>query len=180
MLVNSLAAPPYDPTNRFFDLNLGGGILLDMNSYGISWAHSLWGKPESIVGLPHIGETGTDDTSAVILRFDEGQLASIVASQEAYDVKDAVIYGTTGRIDVHPPWYKGSGMTVHRQGEEPETILMPFEDGWNGYEYEAREVMNCISVGKIESEIMPLDETLSIMQTMDRLREEWGLKYPND
>lgn len=180
MLVNSLAAPPFDPANRFFDLNLGGGILLDMNSYGISWAHSLWGQPESIVGLPHMGETGTDDTSAVILRFDGGQLASIVASQESYDVKDAVIYGTTGRIDVHPPWYKGSGMTIHRQGREPETIMMPFEAGFNGYEYEAREVMNFIRAGKIDSEIMPLAETLSIMQTMDALREQWGLRYPTE
>jgi predicted dehydrogenase len=180
MIVNSLAAPPYDPANRFFDLNLGGGILLDMNSYGISWAHSLWGKPESIVGLPHIGQTGTDDTSAVVLRFDGGQLASIVASQESYDVKDAVIYGTAGRIDVHAPWYKGSGMTIHRRGQEPETMLMPFANGFNGYEYEAREVMACIRAGKIESEIMPLAETLSIMETMDTLRDEWGLRYPGE
>ncbi|MDX1412755.1 MAG: Gfo/Idh/MocA family oxidoreductase [Candidatus Promineifilaceae bacterium] len=180
MLVNSLAAPPFDPANRFFDLNLGGGILLDMNSYGISWAHSLWGVPECVTGLAHFGETGTDDTAAIVLRFAGGQLASIVASQEAYDVKDAVIYGTAGRIDVHPPWYKGSGMTIHRLGHEPETIIMPFEDGYNGYEYEALEVMNCIHKGKIESEIMPHNESLAIMQTMDKLRAQWGLKYPTE
>ena len=57
---------------------------------------------------------------------------------------------------------------------------MPFEEGFNGYEYEAREVMACISAGKIDSEIMPLKQTLSIMQTMDTLRDEWGLLYPND
>ncbi len=138
------------------------------------------GSPQSVLGLTHIGDTGTDDTSAVLLQFDEGQLASIVASQESYDVKDAVIYGTDGRIDVHPPWYKGSGMTIYRTGEEPQTITLPFEEGFNGYEYEARETMNCIAAGKIESEIMPLAETLSIMETMDTLREAWGIKYPGE
>ncbi len=180
MLVHSLAAPPFDPENRFFDLNLGGGILLDMNSYGISWAYSLWGAPEQVTGLPSIGETGTDDTSAVILKFPTGQLATIVASQVSYDVKDAVVYGTEGRIDVHEPWYKGSGITLHRAGLEPEIIIMPFEEGFVGYEYEAREVMACIGDGKIESAVMPLDETLSIMKTMDEIRAQWGLEYPAD
>ena len=51
-------------------------------------------------------------------------------------------------------------------------------DGFNGYEWEALEVINCIQPGKTESEIMPLDETISIMKTMDTVREQWGHKFP--
>jgi dihydrodiol dehydrogenase / D-xylose 1-dehydrogenase (NADP) len=48
----------------------------------------------------------------------------------------------------------------------------------NGYNYEAAEVANCVRAGKLESDIMPLDESLSIMQTMDAIRAQWGMKYP--
>jgi hypothetical protein len=48
----------------------------------------------------------------------------------------------------------------------------------NGYNYEAEEVMSCLRSHKIESEVMPLDETLSIMKTLDRIRAQWGLRYP--
>jgi len=49
---------------------------------------------------------------------------------------------------------------------------------YNGYEFEATEVMECIQAGKTESKIMPLDETLSIMKTLDSVREQWGHKFP--
>jgi hypothetical protein len=48
----------------------------------------------------------------------------------------------------------------------------------NGYNYQAAEVMACLRAGKLESEIMPLDESVSIMRTMDEIRAQWGLTYP--
>jgi hypothetical protein len=50
----------------------------------------------------------------------------------------------------------------------------------NGYNYEALEVARCLKAGKLESDIMPLDETRAIMVTMDTIRDQWGLKYPMD
>jgi len=67
-------------------------------------------------------------------------------------------------------------MTISREGHEPDTIT-PELIG-NGYNYEAAEVQRCVKAGKIESEIMPHAETISIMETMDTLRSQWGLKYP--
>jgi hypothetical protein len=55
---------------------------------------------------------------------------------------------------------------------------MPFAG--NGYQYEAAEVMACLRAGKLESDLMPLDETLSLMETMDALRAQWGLRYPGE
>jgi predicted dehydrogenase len=68
-------------------------------------------------------------------------------------------------------------MTLFRDDQEPELISLPLE-GFNGYEYEAMEVMNCIKEGKTESDIMPLDETISIMETLDTVREQWGHEFP--
>ena len=175
--INFLAKPPYDPTNRWFDLNLGGSVLLDTASYSISWASSLFGEPEAITGLASFGETGVDNQTSMVMRYSGNQLVSLMSSQISYDDKDAILFGSTGKIVVHSPWYKPDTMTLYREGNEPEEIHIPM-NGFNGYEWEALEVMNCIQAGKTESEIMPLDETISIMKTMDTVREQWGHKFP--
>ncbi|MBW1674920.1 MAG: Gfo/Idh/MocA family oxidoreductase [Deltaproteobacteria bacterium] len=175
--INFLAKPPFDLKNRFFDLNLGAGVLLDTASYGVSWASSLFGEPEAVTGLASFGESGADYQTSLVLRYSMGELVCLMSSQISYDDKDAVLFGNTGKIVVHSPWYKPIKMTLHVEGKDPELISLPL-DGYNGYEYEAMEVMNCIKAGKTESDIMPLDETLSIMKTLDSVRNQWGHKFP--
>jgi predicted dehydrogenase len=177
LIANFVATVPFDLTNRFFDVNLGASALLDLGSYGVSWAYSLFGRPDQVTGLTRFGESGADYRSACILTFPGGQLATVTCCQTSYDVKEAVIYGSAGKIEVGEPWYKPAAMTLHRTGREPESIQMPL-DGYNGYEYEACAVMDCIERGQTECPEMPLDETISIMQTLDTLRAQWGFKYP--
>ncbi|MCD6425651.1 MAG: Gfo/Idh/MocA family oxidoreductase [Anaerolineales bacterium] len=175
--VNFLATAPFDLNNRFFDINLGASVLLDTASYGVSWSSSLFGEPEAVTGLATIGESGADYQVALVLRYKEGQLASLMSSQISYDEKDAILFGEKGKIVIHSPWYKPETMTLYLQGKEPELITLPL-GGYNGYEYEAMEVMNCIKAGKTESDIMPLNETISIMKTLDTFRDQWGHKFP--
>lgn len=177
MTINFIAQVPYDLDSRFFDIDLGAGVLLDIASYGVSWASSLFGEAEAVTGLATFGESGADYQTALVLRYPEGKLVNLITSQVSYDVKDAVIFGSDGKIEVHAPWYKPTRMTLHKKGKAPAEILMPLET-YNGYEYEALEVMNCIRAGKLESEVMPLDESLSIMKTLDTVREQWNFKYP--
>lgn len=175
--INFMSKPPFDLSNRFFDINLGAGVLLDTASYGVSFASSLFGNPEAVTGLAYFGESGADYQTSLVLRYSEGQLVCLMSSQISYDDKDAVIFGETGKIVVHSPWYKPTKMTVYVEGKEPELFEMPL-GRFNGYEFEAMEVMNCIQAGKLESEFMPLNETLSIMKTLDSVREQWGHKFP--
>lgn len=177
VVINFIAKPPFDPKNRFFDLNLGAGVLLDTGSYGISWAYSLFGAPEQVTGLAYFGESGADYRSSVLMKFPAGQLATITCCQVSYDVKEAVIYGSKGKIEIHDPWYKPFAMTVSEEGRTPERVDMPLGK-YTGYEYEACAVMDCIAADKTECEVMPLDETLSIMRTLDGVRSQWGFKYP--
>jgi predicted dehydrogenase len=162
-----IATAPPDPKNRFHDIELGAGVLLDLGSYGISWAYSLFGSPEEAMGLASFGETGADYQSACILRFGEGQIATVSTSMISYDVKDAVVYGTTGKILIHDPWYKPTAVTLYREG-----------NSYNGYEYEATAVMDCIRQGRTECETMLLDESLAIIQTLDDIRKQWNFVYP--
>ena len=177
VVINFIAKPPFDLKNRFFDLNLGAGVLLDTGSYGVSWAYSLFGAPEQVTGLAYFGESGADYRSSVLMKFPAGQLATITCCQVSYDVKEAVIYGSRGKIEIDDPWYKPFAMTVSEEGKTPERIDMPLGP-YTGYEYEAFAVMDCIAAGKTECEVMPLDETLSIMHTLDGVRAQWGFKYP--
>jgi predicted dehydrogenase len=177
MVVNFATTTPFDPKNRFFDMHLGAGVLLDIGSYGVSWAFSLLGKPRQVTGLAYIGPSGADYSSAALLKYPQGQLVSIMCSQVSYDYKEAVIIGSHGRIEVHDPWYKPTSMTVYVEGKEPETIEFPLGK-FNGYEYEALAVMECIQAHKTECDIMPLDETLDIMLVLDDLRSQLGIKYP--
>ena len=156
MSINFIAKPPYDLNNRFYDINLGAGVLLDTGSYGISLASSLFGTPKDVVGLAYIGESGADYQSSYVLKYDQGQLVSIMCSQISYDVKECFIFGSEGKIVVHDPWYKPTKMTVHREGHEPELIEMPL-NGYNGYEFEAMAVMDCIRKGMTECKVIPLD-----------------------
>jgi predicted dehydrogenase len=179
MIINFVAKAPYDPKNRFFDVALGAGVLLDTGSYGISWAHQILGQPEQVVGLAHVGESGADYRSAYILKYAAGQLVTITCCQTSYDVKEAVVYGSKGKLALHDPWYKPTAMTLHVEGQKPEQIEMPL-GCFNGYEYEACAVMDCIAAGQAECAVMPLDETLAIMKIMDGLRRQWGFRYPSE
>lgn len=166
----------FDPAGRLFDPALGGGALLDIGCYCIALASMLFGKPSQINGVAHLGETGVDEQCAMTLAYPKGQLAVLSSAIRTNTPHEAILCGTVGRIKIHSPWWKPTVMTLWRDGHDPEEISAPFEG--NGFNYEALETMERIQDGKLESAILPLDETLEIMRTMDALRAQWGLKYP--
>lgn len=166
----------FDPAHRLFAPELGGGALLDVGIYPVSFASMILGAPVEVTSLAHLGATGVDEQSAILLRYQAGQLAVIAAAVRTDIPSEAIIMGTTGRIRVHAPIYCPVRLTLSRPEQGDEIIDAPLEG--NGYNYQALEVMNCLRAGKLESQIMPLDETLAIMKTMDKIRAPWGLKYP--
>ena len=161
---------------RLFDPALGGGALLDIGIYPISLASMIFGRPTRITGLAEIGPTGVDEQAAIVLGHPKGQLAVLHNSIRANTFQEASIIGTRGRIRLHRGWWKGSDMTITLDQGGEEFLDFPFTG--NGYQFEAEAFMKCMRDGETDNKIMPLDETLSIMKTMDALRAQWGLKYP--
>lgn len=168
----------FDPKGRLFDPALGGGALMDVGVYPISLASMLFGAPSAVTGLATLGETGVDEQSSMLLRFGKGELAVLSTAIRTQTAHEANIYGTTGRIRIESPWWIPKVITVHRDGEKAKSLASGY-DG-NGYNYEAIEVERCVRAGRTESDIMPLDETLTVMRTMDTLRAQWGVKYPQE
>jgi hypothetical protein len=105
---------------------------------------------------------------------------------------EAEIFGSNGYIKIHEPWLRPRIVTLAKPpalGSDTRLIYdgIPFDKQTihppthgNGYNYEAAEVGRCIRASQHESPVMPLAETLSIMETIDTIRGQWGLTYPNE
>jgi len=161
---------------RLFGPEFGGGALLDVGVYPVSLASLLFGTPTSILGTANLGPTGVDEEAAILLGHERGQLALLHTAVRLETVQEAILTGTHGRIRIHAPWWCPGALTISREDQPDERMEFPIPG--NGYEYEAQEVMNCLRAGRLESPLMPLDESLAIMRTLDSLRAQWGLKYP--
>lgn len=164
------------PEHRLFDPHLGGGALLDVGVYPVSLASMIFGEPERIVSMADIGQTGIDEQSAMIFGYAQGQLALLSSAIRTSTPHEAVVSGTRGQIRIHSPWWRCSRLTVSVNGKPDEVLDLPYEG--NGYTHEAAEVGRCLRSGELESPVMPHAETLSILRTMDQVREQWNLKYP--
>ena len=169
-----MAGPQANP--RLFDPALGGGALLDIGVYPVSLASMIFGKPSQITGRAKIGPAGVDEQSEMLLNYPRGRHAALSCSLLANTSNEALIEGAAGRIRIHPPFFMSDAMTLARDGHTEELLRFPFEG--NGYQFEAIEFMNCLRARKTESQIMPLEETLGIMKTLDALRAQWGVRYP--
>ena len=164
-----------NPKGRLFDLALGGGGLLDIGIYPISYASMIFDtQPATISSQAHIGETGVDEQAAMVFGYDKGQLALISCGVRIKTPHEAKILGTDGMITV--PQFWDARTAILSTGDKEE--VMTLECAGNGYECEAAEVARCVRAGKLESDLMSHDDTLANMQTLDAIREQWGLKYP--
>lgn len=167
----------WDPSSRLLDPAYAGGGLLDVGCYCVSLASLVFGRqPVRISGLAHLGETGVDEHSAVVLGYDQGELALLASGVRTNTPQDAVIMGTEGFIRIHPPFWLSSRVSLTLGEQEPITVDCPYAG--NGYNCEAAEVARCVREGRIESETMSHAESLAILETMDAIRAKWGLRYP--
>jgi len=167
----------WNPESRLFNPELAGGALLDIGVYAVSYASMVFNsaQPSKIVSIAHIGETGVDEEFSAILAHQNGAIATLTGFIRTTMPNDVWIIGTKGRLYI-PHFWNASSVTLYVDGKVEELFELPYE--FNGYNYEAAYAMRCLMEGRIESDIMPLDESLQIMKTMDTLRGQWDLKYP--
>jgi predicted dehydrogenase len=167
---------PSDPNHRLFAPSLGGGALLDLGIYPVSFAHMVLGEPSRITAVSDPAFTGVDATTSVILQYPSGAHAVLTTSLAAASNNPAAIYGTEARLELDGWFYTPTSFgVVARDGTVLESYDPP--DGGRGMEYEAIEVGRCLREGLTESPLMPLAETLAVMGTMDEIRHQIGLDY---
>jgi dihydrodiol dehydrogenase / D-xylose 1-dehydrogenase (NADP) len=169
----------FDINNRLFNPTVGGGALLDVGVYPITYAVDLMeALPEQIVSSAHLGNSHVDEQNVIILRFKEGALADLSSGIAADLGKDAVIVGDLGKIVVPSFWRAENAKLYDAEENLSEEIHIPFTS--NGFEYELEEVNRCLRDGKKESDRNALQDTFNIIKIMDEIRSQWGLVYPNE
>ena len=166
------------PQSRLFNPELAGGALLDLGIYPLAFSALLLGEPTEISSLANIGTTGVDEQSAYVLKHQDGELSILASALRTQTSMSAWVYGTHGRIHLPKQFWRAKEMILYRNEMAPEHIHLPYEG--NGYQFEAQEVVDCLRSGKTESEIMPLRDSVSLMGTMDTIRRQWGLTFPNE
>jgi predicted dehydrogenase len=154
-----------DRAHRLFAPELGGGALLDLGVYAVSFASMVLGEPTRVLALADPAFTGVDAQTSILLGYESRAHAVLTTTLRAKGPTRAAIVGTEARIEIDGPFYQSNAFTLTpRQGEPQRWAGSPAEVGLR---HEADEVARCIREGLLESPLMPLDETVAIMRTMD-------------
>lgn len=154
-----------DPNSRLFAPGLGGGALLDLGIYPVSFASMVLGRPERIVAMVDPAFTGVDGQTSMLFGYESGAQAILTCTVSAESPTRAAIVGTDARIEIDGPFYRPSSFElISRNGERKR--FEPAHEG-HGLRHQADEVARCLSQGLLESPVMPLDETVAIAETMD-------------
>jgi predicted dehydrogenase len=168
---------PPNPQSRLYSPELGGGALLDLGIYPVSFASLVLGTPTSVTAVADFTETGVDAQTSILLRYATGAHAVLNTTLGAKTPTTATINGTEARIELATSFYRPTTFQViSPTGEVIETWDEP-EVG-NGLRHQAAEVGRCLEAGQLESTVMPLAESVTIMETMDEVRRQVGLQYP--
>jgi predicted dehydrogenase len=177
---------PEHLTPRLWRPESGGGALLDLGIYPISLFARLFGKEKQVTARGVLTSDGVDLTTTAIFEYQDGAQALMTTSMETSGSVNASIIGTKGRIEIERMFYEQTTFTVHENdltaapGIPTQVSKYEAKIEGRGMQYQALEVERCIHAGLTESPIMSLDETISIMQTMDEIRTQTGVKYPGE
>jgi predicted dehydrogenase len=167
---------PYDPSDRKFNLDLGGGSLLDIGIYPVIDALYFIGVPSDIVAKASFSQTGTEDSISIIFRYDDGRMATLYSSFRTAGGIGCDLLCENGNLLFSRARDMSQCLTVAMNKEESkEYSLLP--EGM-GYQYEAMEVMKCLDEGKLQSDIVPHSFSIDLMNTLDRIRDAAGIVYP--
>ncbi|MEV8252442.1 Gfo/Idh/MocA family oxidoreductase [Rhodoglobus sp. NPDC076762] len=166
-----------DPLHRINNPLLGGGALLDLGIYPVSFAHDILGAPSSVVAIATKTETNVDRQLAMIFSYGTEAQAVIQSTLDLRGPTRAVIVGTEGRIEIAETWY---APTTYTRFDGQGNVVEEF-DGTvtgRGMQFQAAELERLVTAGEIANDILSPSESIEIMHTLDEIRRQIGLTYP--
>ncbi|MEO6880488.1 MAG: Gfo/Idh/MocA family oxidoreductase [Mycobacteriaceae bacterium] len=169
---------PEDPTDRFWDPAQGGGALLDLGVYLVSFAQLVLGDPDRVVAHGSRAETGVEREASLLLGYDDGRAATLSMSLRSPMPGGARVFGTAGWIDVPPRFHHPSRLVLHRHGHDPQTLELP--PTGRGYSHQFAEVARCLGAGLTESPRMPLADTVAVMDVLTEAATQLGVTQHED
>lgn len=168
-----------DPAHRLNALELGGGALLDLGIYPISFAVDVLGLPESVSAVARLSDAGSDAEVATLFVHPGGALSTTVSSSRGAGANTAQIVGTEARIEIDRVWYTPTSFRVVSPDGD---VLEEFDgtvDG-RGMQFQAEAAERFVAAGALSSDVLPIDETVAIMGVLDEVRRQIGVVYPGE
>ncbi len=160
---------------RLTDLNYAGGALLDLGIYPISFAFMVLGKPEKITAKAVV-ENGVDLQSSAIFEYSSGREAVINTVMNAKSPTTASINGIKARLELATSFYSPTSMRLIY--DDGRTVEFNRDYRGHGLREQAIYFEKMLISGKKESQLLPISETIEIMECLDEIRNQIGLKYP--
>jgi len=167
----------YHPEKRLYNVELGGGSLLDIGIYPIFMSLMALGKPSEIKTMASFCATGAEESIMMSFTYPGGEIASLVSSFACHSSTQTEFSFENGFVRLNRRFYCPTTLTYWKSFEEEKALT--FEKGVGfGYELEAAHVMDCLDSGNIESDLMPLSLSADLMEIMDRVRKDAGIIFP--
>lgn len=160
--------------SRLLNPNLAGGSLLDIGIYPVFLAYLLLGKPSEILATANFYKTGVEKQVSIIFKYDNAQ-AHLYSALTANTETSSEIAGDKGILKLETRWHEAEGYYIEKSREK-EYFIMPKLG--IGYTYEIEEVHKCIANNQIESKLWSHQNSLDLIQLLDKIREKTNIVFP--
>lgn len=167
----------YNMQNRFFNMNLAGGAMLDIGVYALSIVRSFMSeKPDEIVSQWKPSPTGSDEQATILLKNSKDEMATVALSMHSKQPKRAMISCEKGYIEIME--YPRASKAVIVDAESGNTREIAAGQTENALYYEMMDME--AAVKNADASEMKLEYSRDVMDTMTRLRKDWNMKYPDE
>lgn len=175
--VNFGSFKEYDMNNRFFNMNLAGGALLDIGVYALSIVRGFMdGAPEEIKSQWKPSPTGSDEMATILLQNAKGQMATVALSLHSKQPKRAMISCEKGYIEIME--YPRAGRAVIVDAATGESREISAGKTSDALYYEMQNMEEAVRTNN--PSLLHIEETCDVMKIMTALRKDWGLQYPGE
>lgn len=168
--------PPYSRSSRLFNPVMGGGALLDIGIYPVFLALEIAGMPLDITTTAILDEHNIDTICAITMKHERNIVSQLSCASRTNGRIEALLHGSTGMLQLQKCWHQPTILTMTPDGNVAEDTIFN-EDGF-GYQYEAQEAMNCCTQGLQESPIWSWEKSRNLINTLDTIRSQAGIVYP--
>ena len=168
---------PTDPNGRAYNPALGGGALLDVGVYPVSFAHAVLGEPSRVTATGSLTATGVDAQAALILDYPGAAQAVLTTSMLVRTPWQAAVSGTRARVEFPAHFMGPSGLRVLAGDEVVAEFVDPNGFRWHdGLCYQAAAVAQHIADGLTESPRHTLDDAIDVLEVLDEALVQVGAR----
>ncbi len=168
----------FNPEKRLYNVDLGGGSLLDIGIYPVFASLAALGKPSQIRTLAEFSSTGTEESILMSFKYPGGQMASLSSSFACHSSVETEFWCEKGILKLNRRWFTPTSLSIWEQATQKEEIIETGPVKGAGYYYEAEHVMQCLDQDKTESDRMPLSFSADMMEILDRVRKDAAIVFP--